>query len=84
MSRSRGLSTFDRPGLPPGKDWRYLKIPAGTQLPDGLAIVRDERNERSEATHYTIAPAYDMPLVQFKALLERLVHNIAAATEKAQ
>jgi Tse2 ADP-ribosyltransferase toxins len=82
--RPRGLSTFDKPGLPPGKDWRYLKIPAGTQLPDGLAIVRDERNERWEATHYTIAPAYDMPLAQFKALLERLVHNIASAMEQAQ
>jgi hypothetical protein len=82
--RPRGLSTFDKPGLPPGKDWRYLKIPAGTLLPEGLTIVRDERNERWEATHYTIAPAHDMPLAQFKALLERLVHNIAAASEKAQ
>lgn len=83
--RPRGLSTFDKPGLPPGKDWRYLRIPAGTKLPDGLTIVRDELNERWGATHYTIAPAMDMPLSQFKDLLARLAQTLAAApVDKAQ
>jgi hypothetical protein len=78
--RPRGLSTFDKPGLPPGSDWRYLRIPAGTRLPEGLTIVRDELNKRWGATHYTIAPARDMPLVQFKALLAQLGRLLAAAS----
>jgi hypothetical protein len=83
--RPRGLSTFDKPGLPPGRDWRHLKIPAGTKLPDGLTIVKDELNERWGTTHYTIAPATDMPLSQFKALLAQLGQLLASApAEKAQ
>jgi hypothetical protein len=70
--RPRGISTFDQPGVPAGKDWSYYRIPAGTALPPGLAIVRDEYNSRFGATHYTIAPAYDMPLSQFKLLLNKL------------
>ncbi len=70
--RSRGLSTFDKKGLPKGKNWEYYKISKGTLLPEGLAIIKDEYNTRFEATHYTIAPAFDMPLSQFKGLLERL------------
>lgn len=34
----RGISTFDKPGTPKGKDWVHCKIPAGTRLPVGLAI----------------------------------------------
>jgi hypothetical protein len=73
--RPRGVSTFDKPGVPPGKDWSYYRIPAGTVLPPGLAIVRDEYNSRFDATHYTIAPAYDMPLAQFKLLLNMFAKN---------
>jgi hypothetical protein len=69
--RPRGLSTFDAPGVPPGRDWSYYRIPAGTVLPAGLAIVRDEFNTRFGATHYTIAPMCDMSLTQFKLLLEQ-------------
>jgi len=70
--RPRGISTFDAPGLPDGKDWSYYRILAGTVLPAGLALVRDEFNTRFSATHYTIAPAYDMPLALFKLLLNQL------------
>jgi hypothetical protein len=73
--RPRGVSTFDKPGVPPGKDWSYYRIPAGTALPFGLAIVRDEHNPRFDATHYTIAPAFDMPLARFKSLLNELAAN---------
>lgn len=73
--RPRGISTFDKPGVPQGKDWSYYRIPAGTVLPVGLAVVRDERNVRYGATHYTIAPAYDMPLAQFKMLLNKLASS---------
>ena len=70
--RPRGLSTFDKAGLPKGKHWEYYKIPKNTVLPEGLAVVKDEYNSRFEATHYTLAPAYDMPLDQFKAKLQEL------------
>jgi hypothetical protein len=72
----RGISTFDRAGLPKGKDWEYYLIPKDTELPTGLAIVKDQFNTKFQATHYTIAPAYDMPLAQFKSLLGILTQRI--------
>jgi hypothetical protein len=74
--RPRGVSTFDQSGFPAGVDWRYLLIPKGTRLPQGLALVQDEFNTKAQATHYTIAPAYDMPLRQFKILLDQLLQII--------
>lgn len=74
--RPRGLSTFDKPGLPKGRDWEYYKIPKGTKLPVGLVVVRDEFNEDYRATHYTLAPATDMPLDHFKALLTQLAMSL--------
>jgi hypothetical protein len=74
--RPRGISTFDKPGVPRGKDWVYYRIPAGTELRDGLAIVRDELNSRFGATHYTIAPAFDMPIERFRLLLNQLVQKV--------
>jgi hypothetical protein len=68
----RGLSTFDAPNVFKGTSWEYYRIPKGTQLPLGVAIVRDRFNPRLDATHYTIAPAHDMPLDQFKNLLDQL------------
>lgn len=68
----RGISTFDKPNVFKGNSWEYYKIPQGTKLPSGLAIVKDRFNSRMGATHYTLAPAYDMPLVQFKRLLNQL------------
>lgn len=74
--RPRGVSTFDKAGAPPGDGWIYLLIPQGTILPPGLAIVKDEFNSRFGATHYTIAPTHDMPLAEFKNLLELLALTI--------
>jgi hypothetical protein len=71
----RGISTFDKVGVPTGKDWSYYRISAGTELPRGLAIVKDGYNRRMGATHYTIAPAHDMPLEEFKRLLNQLALN---------
>lgn len=72
----RGISTFDKPGVPKGKDWVHYKIPAGTTLPKGLAIVKDSYNESFMATHYTIAPAYDMPIETFRLLLKNFAAHI--------
>lgn len=80
--RPRGLSTFDKEGLPPGKDWRYLKIPQGTQLPEGLTVIRDELNERWGAVHYTLAPSCDMLLSRFVELLTRLAHDLVQGAPK--
>lgn len=71
-SAPRGISTFDRAGVPAGKDWVYYKIPKGTALPAGLAVVKDSYNEQMQATHYSIAPAYDMPITMFRLLLSQL------------
>jgi hypothetical protein len=68
----RGISTFDKPNIFRGTSWDYYKIPQGTVLPEGLAIVKDRFNPRLGATHYTIAPAHDMPLDHFKSLLDKL------------
>lgn len=68
----RGISTFDKTNVFKGSSWEYYKIPKGTILPSGLAVVKDRFNSRMGATHYTIAPAYDMPLVRFKNLLNQL------------
>ena len=72
----RGISTFDKQGVPRGKDWVHYKIPAGTYLPKGLAIVKDSYNESFLATHYTIAPAYDMPIETFRILLKKFASEI--------
>lgn len=72
----RGISTFDKPGVPKGKDWVHYMIPAGTPLPDGLAIVKDSYNETVMATHYTIAPAYDMTIEKFRTLLKQFSLSI--------
>jgi hypothetical protein len=74
--RPRGLSTFDKPGIPAGKDWEYYRIPKGTNLPHGLVLVKDEYNVKFGATHYTIAPAFDMPLSDFKMLLKQLAQQL--------
>lgn len=74
--RPRGASTFDAPGVPRGKDWSYYRIPAGTALPPGLCIVRDNFNHEFNATHYTIAPAMDMPLSTFRQLLNKLASSV--------
>ncbi|MDH5800344.1 MAG: hypothetical protein OEZ68_06015 [Gammaproteobacteria bacterium] len=70
--RPRGISTFDKPDTFKGK-WEYFKIPAGTILPDGLVIVKDNYNSAFGATHYTIAPERDMPLTRFKQQLSVLI-----------
>ena len=63
---------FDKPNTFKGK-WEYFKIPARTILPDGLVIVKDSYNKAFGATHYTIAPERDMPLILFKQKLLKLI-----------
>ncbi|MET1257463.1 hypothetical protein [Aliikangiella maris] len=72
QERPRGISTFDKPNVFKRGKWEYYKIPAGTDIPHGLAVVEDGYNIALGAKHYTIAPAFDMPLLNFKQLLNRL------------
>ena len=73
----RGISTFDKPNVSKRGRWEYYKLPEGTRLPRGLVVVRDRFNCALDATHCTIAPAHDMRLTQFKALLNRLAIQIS-------
>src|SRR5262245_51793171 len=68
----RGASSFDKPKVFKSRAWEYFRIPAGTRLPEGLAVVKDRYNEVYGATHYTLAPARDMKLAEFKLLLKIL------------
>jgi len=72
----RGVSVFNKSGVPKGDGWEYFLIPAGTDLPPGLAIIKDHYNKNLEATHYTIAPKMDMLLVVFKRLLQSFLEEI--------
>ena len=74
--RPRGISTFDKPDIFSRGRWEYYRIPAGMQLPTGLAVVEDGKNFALGATHYTIAPVHDMPLRLFKSLLNALAGQI--------
>ncbi len=78
----RGISTFDKPDTFRGK-WEYFKIPAGTVLPDELVIVKDNFNKAFGATHYSIAPKRDMPLILFKQALKKLIALVEKEKEKA-
>ena len=78
--RPRGISTFDKPNVFKRGRWEYYKIPAGTEIPNGLAIIEDGYNIALGAKHYTIAPAYDMPLSQFKQLLNILAQILIKET----
>ena len=71
-NRPRGISVFDKPNTFKGQ-WEYFKLPAGTELPDGLVIVKDNYNAAFGASHYTIAPERDMPLARFRKLLSDLI-----------
>jgi hypothetical protein len=74
--RPRGVSTFDKSGIPAGRDWSYIKVPRGTVLPSGLAIVNDGFREMHDSSHYTIAPVRDMPLTEFREHLHQLAQTI--------
>jgi hypothetical protein len=76
----RGLSVWDKPGVPKGKCWDYFRIPAGTTLPQGLAVVRDRKNEVYGATHYSLAPAWDMEIKSFRMLLRQLFMEMKKET----
>lgn len=67
-----GVSLFDVLGVP-NKKWTYYRLPAGSPIPVGLVILKDNYNPKHKATHYTICPYWDMPLKNFLMLLDQLI-----------
>ena len=70
-SKSGGISLFDKKGIPVAK-WEFYKLLAGTEIPHGLVITKDDWKEQFQAYHYTIRPHWDMPLTKFLMLLDKL------------
>jgi hypothetical protein len=56
--------------------------PKGTEIPNGLIIVKDSYSKKYQATHYSLSPNYTMPQTQFKLLLDRLARNAIARATK--
>jgi len=73
--RSGGLSLFDAPSDKPGIKW--WKIPVDTPISAGLVLTEDihYKNATSDTRkHYSLRPAYDMPLKTYVSLLMSMGH----------
>lgn len=71
----KGTSLFDKSGTFGFKNFDYFEIPAGTEIPNGLIIIKGEFNQKYNATHYSICPNYRMRKDYFVNLLDRLAMN---------
>lgn len=80
--KAQGTSLFDKPDTFAGESWYYFEIPAGTAIPEGLLIIKDDYNERFKATHHAIVPNRTMPLAEFKRLLDQLARNAIGMKER--
>lgn len=80
--KAQGTSLFDRPDTFAGNSWQYFEIPAGTKIPEGLIIIKDDYNERFRATHHSIVPNRAMPLTEFRRLLDQLARNAIGMKEQ--
>jgi len=65
---SGGISTFTAPK--PEVNWWWIR--AGTVVPQGLVVTRDQTDPRTGVTHYTIRPAKDMPLDEYIAQMQSM------------
>ncbi|VAW70768.1 hypothetical protein MNBD_GAMMA09-1169 [hydrothermal vent metagenome] len=74
--KMQGTSLFDKPNTFIGKQWEHIEISKGTKIPDGILIIKDDYNNRFEATHYSIVPDHPMSLKAYKLLLKQLMVNI--------
>ncbi len=70
--KTGGISTFDNSTYMKGKVW---KIPAGVKLPATIMIIKDHFNKQVQATHYSISPAYEMPLETYILGLQELAKS---------
>lgn len=65
----RGVSTFD--ARAPIRGLRWFRLPAGTRIPEALAITQDS-SFKDKPNHYTVAPKDDMPYELFLVWLRQL------------
>lgn len=69
-----GMSTFDGIDSDIAKA-KWWKIPAGTELPDTIKIVKDTRKKLKNnkfITHYSLRPAFEMTLETYVNALKDL------------
>ena len=71
----KGTSLFDKSGTFGFKNFDYFEIPAGTEIPAGLIIIKGEFNSKYQATHYSVCPNHRMRKDIFITLLDRLALN---------
>lgn len=71
----KGTSLFDKSGTFGFKNFDYFEIPAGTEIPLGLIIIKGEYNNKYEVTHYSICPNYRTKKDLFISLLDKLALN---------
>lgn len=71
----RGTSLTDKFGIFGTRDWDYVSIPAGTEIPAELSITKDYFWEKKRCWHFTISPSYNMPVALFIAALDQLALN---------
>lgn len=81
LPHSGGVSLYDaiHPGLN-GDTW--YELPAGTEVPAGLAIQEDEKDPLYDVVHYTAMPAYKMTLEAYVQLLDLFGKKAEARFEK--
>ncbi|OMH29081.1 hypothetical protein [Motiliproteus sp. MSK22-1] len=70
--RPTTVSPFINAGRTPSKEAGYYKLPKGSVIPAGLAIVEDQGSSHLASPQYSIAPAFDMSLEQFRIILRSL------------
>ncbi|WP_308366894.1 MULTISPECIES: hypothetical protein [unclassified Microbulbifer] len=80
----KGTSLFDKSGTFGFKNFEYFEIPAGTEIPTGLIIIKGEYNQKYKATHYSICPNHRMRKDLFIRLLDRLAYNAQFQKRKNQ
>jgi len=81
LPNSGGVSLYDaiHPGLN-GDTW--YELPAGTEIPFGLAIQENDKDPQFDVVHYTAMPASKMTLAAFIDLLDLFGKRAEARFER--
>ena len=75
-----GTSLYDKSQFFRGGNWKYLSIPAGTEMDPNLKLVGPHWNELVEANHYQLEALKPMYLAVFKGAMDNLAR---AAVKRA-